>query len=210
MKTMTKMVVLLIVLGFGLPSYGEILVYKLSESWTDYDQGEQQWEVDKGSGKAYLVVDVDYEAGTIANAVRIWYGKDAEGKWFIQEPVNLELVRVDDSTRVQWVVMEKNMEQAAEGLSGNFYMLTGPARDRNVGTGEAQEVANKLTGYGLSDYVAPPRWLGTSKLSATLYPSWTYWANGDGEDEGNQDFEAATQFIADYLTNKGYEDLAGT
>jgi hypothetical protein len=209
MKTLAKVIMLLVVLGFCLPSHAEILVYKGTQNGTSYDLQQEEWTVDKESGPMYIVMDVDYVGGTITQSTVVGYGKDADGKWFSQDPLNLELVRVDDGARVRWVVMEKDVQVDGEQISGgfHFHMLAGLAGNKNVGTGEKQEVASKLTGYGLEDRTEEgQRSVRMSTISFTFYPAWTYWANGEEEDEGNQDFDTTVQMIVDYLTNKGYEE----
>jgi hypothetical protein len=206
MKTLGTMAVLLVVLGLCLPSYAEILVYKSTQNATTYLQDGGEWHVETVVRKGYLVVEVDYDAGTITQGAGIGYGRDADGKWYEQNTVNFELVRVESGTSVRWVVMEKDVEFDGQEITGGiFSMVTGLARDRSIGTAEKQEVANKLSGYGLYDEAGDgQRYITESTLSATLYPAWTYWANGDGENEGNQDFDTTTQMIVDYLTNRGY------
>jgi hypothetical protein len=206
MRTLGKMAALLVVLGFCLPAHGEILVYKLTQSGTFWWPEGEGWASDKGTWKGYVVVDIDYTDNTITQAMGIGYERDADGKWFEEDPLQLELVRVETGTKVQWVIVDKEAEFDGETVvSGFFLMLAGPARDRNVGTGEKQEVANTLKGYVLEgENQEGNQDLGMSSLSVTLYPAWTYWANGDGDDEGNQDFDATTQMIEDYLSGKGY------
>jgi hypothetical protein len=211
MKTLGAMAILLVVLGLCLPGYAEILVYKVTQNGTSYDQEQGEWQVVKHSGeKMYIVMDVSYATGTILNSGIVDYGKDENGKWFSQTPLNLELVRVDDGARVRWVVMEKTVEVAGDVVNGGFHMLAGLAGTKNVGTGEKQEVASKMTGYGLEDQTdGGQRSIGILTISATFYPAWTYWANGDAADEGHQDFDTTVQWIMDNLASKGYQARQG-
>jgi hypothetical protein len=208
MKTLGRITVLLVVLGLCVPSFGEILIYKLTESGTFYEEvGVDDWEVDKDTGKGYMVIDIDYGTGEIVESALAQYGVDAGEKWFEMVPLNLEVVRVDDGTRVTWIVMEKDIDDVGGEPSGSFHLLAGTARDKNVGTGTNEEVASKLSGYGLEDNLDGDRSIGLSKVSATFYASWTYWANGDEIDEGNQDFGTVMDEIAAYLEDKGYTEI---
>jgi hypothetical protein len=207
MKMLAKLTMVLVVLGFCLPSFGEILVYKFTETDTYFQQEGEQWEVRKETNKGYIIVEVNYDDYTITQAEGIGYWKDDEGKWFKQNPVDLELVRVTYDSKVQWVIMEKEVELDGEELVGvNFVMLAGKAGNKNIGVEEAKEVASSLSGYILEDTTqdAGRSIQMSSKITLTLYPSWTYWANGDEEDEGNKNFEATKQMIKAYLTKKGY------
>jgi hypothetical protein len=164
MKTLATMTALWVVLGLCLPSYAEILVYKATENGNNFTQAQDQWVVERGPWKGYMVIEIDYQSNTITQAGAMEYGRDADGhKYFKRYSLDLELVQVDDGTRVRWIVMQKS-------LSGVFYMLTGLARDGNVGTGEAQEVASRLTGYGLVDQANDgQRAIGMTTLSLTFY-----------------------------------------
>jgi hypothetical protein len=209
MKMLAKLTMVLVVLGFCLPSFGEILVYKFTETDTYFQQEGEQWEVRKETNKGYIIVEVNYDDYTITQAEGIGYWKDDEGKWFKQNPVDLELVRVTYDSKVQWVIMEKEVELDGEELVGvNFVMLAGKAGNKNIGVEEAKEVASSLSGYILEDTTqdAGRSIQMSSKITLTLYPSWTYWANGDEVDEGNQDFEGTKEMIKAYLTKKGYTE----
>jgi hypothetical protein len=209
MKALARLVLVLVVLGFCLPSYGEILVYKCTGTGTEFDKGEDGWELNKKTYKGYVVIDVDYTTNTIRQAELISYRKHGEGKWFEQNPLDLELVRVIYDTKIQWVVMQKGvLLEGEEIVAGGFAMLAGQARNRNIGIEETKEVPSSLSGYDLWDETdeGGGRYLSMSKITLTLYPSWTYWANGDDEDEGNQDFELTKQMIKDYLIGKGYTE----
>jgi hypothetical protein len=206
MKALAKSVMVLIALGFCLPSYGEILVYKCTQTATWCEQQLGQWAVEKETWRGYVVIDVNYDDNTITQAELIWYGKDEDGKWFEQQSSDLELVRVNYDSKVQWVVMEKEVQLDGEELvGGKFAMVAGSARSRNIGTGENREVATTLSGYVLTDQTEDGgRYIEMSKMTVTLYPSWTYWANGDDMDEGKQNFGLTTAMIKAYLIKKGY------
>jgi hypothetical protein len=208
MKTSRKIAVLLAVLGLCLPSYGEILIYKFSETDTYFQQNSQEWQMRKEVNRGYVFFEVDYTDNTITQGEAIGYGKGEAGKWFQSTPAGLELVRVDSGDKVQWVFVGKEVTSAAEeAVRGQFIMVAGRARNRNIGVGENREVASTLAGYILEDADRDAgRSIQMSKLTLALYSAWTSWANGDGPDEGNQDFDATRQMIKEYLIGKGYTE----
>jgi hypothetical protein len=205
MKTLATMAVLAVVLGLCLPSYGEILVYKLTNNSTYYRQEAGQWQVEKGAYKRYLVLEVDYAQNTVTRAEAIEYETWPDRTKHINlSEFTAELVRVEAGTTIRWVVMVKQTQgEGEQATMAGFHMLTGLARDRNIGTDQKQEAANKLTGYNLDDTAQEDgRSIGIGTLSATLYPAWTYWANG--ANKGNQDLDTTVQMIVDYLEARGY------
>jgi len=207
MKRLANLTIVLVAIGFCLPGYGEILVYKVTETGTEYHKDGTSG-VEKYTAKGYLVIDVDYTSNSITQAEIIWYGKNQEDLWFSQDVVTLELVRVDCDGKINWVITAKDPEFDGEELVGvNFILLAGKAGNKNIGVGESKEVASSLTGYSLWDnteYIV--RYVGMSKVKISLYTSWTRWANGDDDDEGKQNFDATKQMIKDYLTDKGYTE----
>jgi hypothetical protein len=206
MKTLGKVAALLTVLGFCLPSYGEILVYKYRATGTTIFQQDGEWHVKKQTVTGYFVVQVNYDDYTVSQAVQIDYRKDEMGKRFWQHPVNPELVRVEDGSHMRWVLLNE-MDVVGEEATGAFLITMGGARSRNIGIAEKREVATAMSGSGLfNNPEGEDRAYIMANFSLTFYPSWTYWANGDEDDEGSQDFEATKQMIKDYLEAKGYTE----
>jgi hypothetical protein len=66
-KTPATVVVLLAVLGLSLASYGEILVYKLTQNGTSYRLQGGEWRVEKEPGKGYGVIDRNWVNGDREN-----------------------------------------------------------------------------------------------------------------------------------------------
>ena len=208
MKTLARMTVLLVVLGLCLPSYGEILVYKATQTMTSYTEvAEGEWDVMKETSKSYLVIDVNYTTNTFTQSASINYGRDPNGKFFEENALSLELVRVTSDDRVRWVVLQEEIEPNEMAPSGSIYALAGLASDRNIGTGTKSEAAAKLKGSGFEDRTNEGlRELGLASVSATLYSAWTVRANGTGTGQLNQSFSDTLAFIEVYLTSKGYEN----
>jgi hypothetical protein len=210
MKMAGKIAVLLAVLGLCLPSYGEILVYKYTNKGNEFKQKEGGWEARNQPETSYIVLNVNYDDYTITQAEVINYWRDRSGKWFDRGSVELELVRITYGNKVHWVIMVKQADfnEAQELVGGGFVMLAGAARNRNIGTGNAREVASSLSGYSLWDRIEEDGWrrIEMPKDSMTLHASWTSWANADDENKGHQDFAATTGMIANYLIAKGYTE----
>jgi hypothetical protein len=204
MTTLGKVITLLVVLGLGLPSYGEILVYKTIQTGTYWEHEGEEWVIDKRPSKAYVVFDVDYGDNTITQAEVIGYETNENGKEFDENLLDAELVRVENGARVQWLILIQGVLEP-EITGSSTHMVAGQARSRSIGAQENREVATTLRGYGLQNETTDEfRNVGMWAHSFTLHSTWTHWANGDGEGEGNQDFEATTQMIKDYLIGKGY------
>ena len=205
MRTLARLAVLVVVAALCLPAHGEILIYTSSGSGTWYHlAGDGTGEVDKETDKGYVVLDVTYnEDGTItvneAHSIRYW--KDNDGKWYEQDELEeLEIVRVPDGTKVQWVIVEKG----AEDGSAWIVLLAGKASEQDIGAAENQEVAKSLKGYILRDETYDgERELSMRKMSLK-YSGWTKWANDP--DGGDGDILAAKGYIEDYLEGKGYEE----
>jgi hypothetical protein len=212
MKALAGLVTALFALGFCLPSYGEILVYKYTQKDTRFEQEDGQWEVEKRKCTGYMVIDLDYDDYTITQAELISCWKDPEVPWFEQDSVDLELVRFVYDGKVQWVIMEKETQLDGDDITGIiFTMLAGRARNKDIGADEAQEAASKLTGYSLRDEAGQDIEIA-SKISIKLYSSWTKYANREDDLETEkieglgQDYDATVEFIRAYLEEQGYQD----
>jgi hypothetical protein len=209
MKTSTRVVMLLVVLGLSLPGYGEILVYKATQSGTFYRLKGGEWRIQKESGKGYVVIEMNYGDTSITQAVAISYWKTADGKFFRQSLLSpdMSLARVAYDNKVEWGMVRGVVERDGETITGgSLAILTGEAYTRGIGVYEKREVANKLTGYGLEDFTRDggDRDIADITVSLTWYPAWTSWAND--MNRGNQVFTAATGMITQYLIRKGYTE----
>ena len=194
----------LLVLGLCLPSSGEVLVYKFTQNGSFYESDGTTWTQDKGPWKGYMVLDVTYaeDSASLANAAVVSYGTDDGDKWYeINQIEGLTLVRVELGSKVLWFALQAFSDETG----GNFYMFSGSASARKVGDPGKLEAPNKLSGYGLEAFHEDVGGsLGMTTLSATLYPTWTYWANGEDDGEGGGSFEATIDHIATYLEGKDY------
>jgi hypothetical protein len=188
-----------------------ILIYKTAVTRTSFELQGGEWQAQSKTERGYAVVAVNYVDNTITQAAGIHYWTDNGGKRYEQNPEDLELVRIPYGGKVQWVLVGKRVEFDGDDITDiSFGMLAGRAGRRSVGMRSSREVAASLSGYSLSDGLNAAdvdRDIElTSKIKFTFYPSWTRWANGTDEDEGNQDFELITQKIGEYLAGKGYTE----
>ena len=209
MKTVAKAVALLVVLALSVPSYGEILVYKYTITRTNFEQTNGEWAMERRTYKGYKALDINYDDYTVSGGAQIRYWIDNNQKVYERHPFDVELVRVPVGTNVQWVIVAKDAESDGEKLTRlSLEIMSGQARHRGIGGVAAREVASKLAGHCLRDELgakdADRDVEVASKLSLTLHSAWTYWANGDGANEGNQDLTQTMQMITDWLEAKGY------
>lgn len=190
------------------PLTGGILVYKYTATRTGYERRAGEWEVGTGTYKGYFAVEIDYDDYSITRAFGIRYWTEGGEKLYAQSPQDVELVRVPYGGRVRWLMLSPEVELDGQEITGiSFMMMAGRAGRRGIGTGTAREVPSKLTGYSLGD------WRDAedgdrdiemaSRVSFTLYPAWTRWANEP--DGGNGDLDLTMQMIRNYLEGKGYE-----
>ncbi|MCK4784851.1 MAG: hypothetical protein KAV87_13950 [Desulfobacteraceae bacterium] len=202
MKTLAKLVILLAVVALSVPAYGEILLYNIKEKEIcDYEYEGGQWEIRVGSGRGYLVLDVDFLTGTIVEATSIGYWKEKGGtKWYDADPINLELVVVD-AKRKSWVILEKIATPDKHAI----LMVAGTVKSTNVGSGQNQEVAKSLKGYNLNDETnGPSPELEMDSLSLKLHSKGTKSFNDPLGINGN--FNDSVQEVVDYLESKGYQE----
>jgi hypothetical protein len=207
MKTLAKLVVLLILLGVCLPAYGEIIIYSFTNTNSHYNNdSESGGDVGSETEKGYIILEVTYnEDGTIAsidNATRISYWKEGSDKWYEQMDIGeLSLERIvygSNDSKVRWMVYQEG--------DGSMLILTGRAYDKNIGAAENRKVATTLKGYNLwhDDLGDGSFEFGIEKITLTLKTTWTKHAN---DDEGlNQDFDAAVDYAIAYLDGKGYDE----
>jgi hypothetical protein len=208
----------LVALGVCLPSYGEILIYKYTETHYEYDRRGGTWEVEKATGTGYFLLEVTYnEDGTITvdNWQSIQYWKDEEDtKWFevYEEFVELEIEKVEYKGKVEWLFLYDYVNENSTRL----LMTPGKAYNKDIGGEERREVASILKGYFL-DFIENDPAEGDldremSQIRFTLHSVWTKYANREdnvetGKIEGlDGDYDATVEFIKEYLEGKGYEE----
>jgi hypothetical protein len=194
MKTLAKLVMLLVVLALCLPAYGDILVYKVSIKVKGIDVDEDERGTLKARG--YLVVEADFGFGDIYDSSLILYGKDDEG----------DKVQETFVDAIDYFIWLETSHGAILDIGGvGEAVLTGKAKPTNVGTDEKVDIAKKMTGNVLVDGVLPLVGfdaLGSGTISARLHSKWTKDANEDG----GIAFGVVVGIVELYLDDKGYLD----
>lgn len=232
---MKRLLMVLFVLALCIPSYGEVLVYKYSDSINflnlvdivepadENDPNIYKWDVlIKDRIKGYLVVDVNYNDFLIEDAALItyWSNKGSattgnpKGKY--QDTIDLdtlELVRItkNPNKAYGWVFSDTQNLDDEPGI----LMLFGKARIYDIGLGEKKEIAKSMKGYILGDTTDAGDEIGELQLgtvAARFDKKWTKKANTDTAEGGfGGDFEdfinsLETNGIRGQLKKKGYLD----
>ena len=175
MRKLSACLVVLVVFGICSPSFGYMLLYKVSTTvkGADDDTGEKVRIPLKG----YLLLNIN-EYDEIADANLILYGKDTDGaRKYVQlnHSDSDQLLGADDEI---WYAGD----MAFVGIWGNApfdfeIFLSGKAKWRNVGLGDEEEkfVARSIKGVTIiwADFVlgssADQDILGSANASATLW-----------------------------------------
>jgi hypothetical protein len=201
MKTLATTTLLWVALGLSLPSYGDILVYKLTQNGTDYEFRNFEWQVVKGKFQGYVVLDLNYDEFRITQAGQFTYWSRGGEKLYEEDLTHFSLVRVQEGDKTRWVVMRKERRFEGFGMHGEFTMVEGDARARKIDVNK-REVAGTLSGRFLSGTHGVD--LLIFKTSLTLYSAWTGWANGDKEQGVKRTFDDTMEMIRNSLLARGY------
>ena len=226
MKRLLKPVILLVVLTFCLPTCGEVLVYKYSHNFSDFelkDADNSQWDVQKCKSKGFFVVDVNYPNGTIQNgkvkaSALILYGKNDNGKWLeVRDFRSLQIVRLTYGlkNKVKWLFIDDDSDVDDLDADG-ILVVEGEARYTNIGFGisDKREIAMGLKGYAMANETKSGGGIAAAQegnikngnVSLRYDSKWTKKANA--ADAFNQNFEAAlfdeVNGIIASLESKGY------
>jgi hypothetical protein len=215
---MKKLVMVLAVLALCVPTYGYILVYKVTMSgtvaeWETDDTGG--WLLHKASGVGYLVLDVDDDDPNALNDVQFidYFTEDHDklynmwvtGEEFTQSILpglppkgkNIASINIDLST------------ESGTTLGGKLF---GTVKSTDIGTGGKVDVATSLKGVfaweSYEDDTLNESGYGT--LSLTLDSKWTKTANNpdgfDGDFGSFLEIDPETpQGLIEWLESKGYE-----
>ena len=217
MKTLTGITMVLGVLAICLPAHSEILIYRKTMTCVEVE-GEEvlgngpEWDWARYSGRprGYLILDVDYEDGRIAqinNAVQVEYWIEGPRKYYRQIEHEFDVRRVEVGLGVYWV-LEDLAEEPLDGL--RFMIIEGRTRNTNIGLG-----------WGILR-PAPPLLKGAflrrassdtyvyrqvcSSMSLRVHWSWTRRANSPVG--GDQDFGYAEwDIVKTWLERLGYEEV---
>ena len=166
MKTMTKLMMLLVLLAFCLPADGEILIYTKTMKCFGAE-GTQEidspviWDwVGDERVVGFLILDVLYEDGEIVwvwDAEQVEYWREGRERFYEQweEGYGVERIEVPGRTElappIVWWVLENWWLDEGIGVEDAFFVMhRGKARPVNIGLGwapeEKREAASVLQG----------------------------------------------------------------
>ena len=193
---MKKLAMLLVILALCVPSYGDILVYKVTISGKAILEGAGEFAVIKSiTIKGYSVVDLDSE-----NDELIVYGKELDGDKY-QRNIGGVLEDLD------WWNLEKEGQYAVatwvkDGQLGELALI-GTAKLIDIGYGKDNKeyAPSSMAGHGKvwNDPITDAIIMGSGSVTATLDGSLTKTANQWG-----QDFEYTVNRVEQILNNQGY------
>ena len=210
MKRLLALLVVLAVLGMCAPSYGYLLVYKLSSTMKVVD-----YTTDSSGNlpvKGYLAVDIDDVDGDLLDATMVFYGKDDNGDktYFAQEfetdGFDMNWDEVGDYIGVDiWNYSEEPFDYEI--------MLTGTLQNKNVGFGNSSAdrriAPNTLKGTMVSwwggIFDIDQELFGSGDASLTFDFGLTKAANQSETDV----YEVITEIVEGNggLVDKGYAEL---
>jgi hypothetical protein len=222
---MKKLVMLLVVLALCVPSYGYILVYKMTVSgttaeWEATDDTEG-WLLHKASARGYLVLDVDDDDPNVLYDVQFidyWSeGNDkGYGMWDTGEEFTHSILSGLPPKGKNIVRMELSFTVDGFEVGGR---VLGTVKSTDIGTldddekKEKKDVATSLKGVCAWEDESEYPESGYGTVSLTLDSKWTKTANNPDEEKGfGGDFWSfldpgsdAPQGLINWLESKGYE-----
>jgi hypothetical protein len=228
-KKMKKLVMVLVVLALCVPTYGYILVYKVTMSGTvaGWKTTPDGWLLSKASGRGYLVLDVDDDDPNVLNDVQFidYYTEDHDklyDMWDAGEEFTHSILPGRPPKGKNIVCVDLNLVDSGFELGGR---VLGTVKSTDIGTLDEDEkkekvdVATSLKGVGAwesyEDDTLNESGYGT--LSLTLDSKWTKTANNPDEEKGfGGNFENflapesdAPQGLINWLESKGYGPAGG-
>lgn len=197
MKIMAKLIMLLVVLAFCMPAQADILIYNKSVKYEGVELGETTDDLYRCSYRGYLILEVTFdpngEIDTIDEAVQIIYWRDGQTKYTDDWEHDFDIARFEEGNISGYGLTESDTGE------GYFYasMLSGRARDMDIGFEDVNEVPQQLKGTTLEHDTGNYSEVGSYNLR--LNNSWTRFANEEGYDA-----EDAYDDIVDMLADRGY------
>lgn len=197
MKTLIRLVMLLVVLGICLPAQADILIYSMTTKyWAAEDIGDNDWDIFSATIKGYLILDLIIEEGQITgfdNAMHIDYGRDRNEKWTDEVTHNIDIEKILYDDNIQYILTESDFED------GNFrvMMLTGEGRDYNIGSQQLLEIPRQLEGRILWHDVSDISEI--SDVEMRIQQNLTKEAN-----EQKMDFDEANEMVRNWLRQRGW------
>ena len=198
MKTLVKLVVLLVILAMSLPVQGDILIYNKTVTWEGVDFGVED-DVYKETDRGFLILEVTYENGEIVsvdNAIQIIYGGRGGDKWIDEWTHNFEIHRIHDGNIIGYGLVEYDSDD------GYFYAISvsGKAKEQNIGNDDPNEVPQSLVGTAIEHDTGNFSERGTYNLRLNNR------ATRDANQEG-MDFDTVYDNVIEYLNGRGYPSI---
>jgi hypothetical protein len=213
MKTLMKVLIVLIVLVFCVPANGEILIYQKTIRGFDCNSLDDQWEVNERRDRGYLILEIEYDSEgeeqtiEVINAVQIEYFKEDDSKWYVVDEMHsFWLIRADYNGKIAWILLESSINIIIGDV--DILMLQGLAADCSIGLGTdvQREAAKRLKGNFLSDQqLSINHTIETLRISLRLHSQWTKIANNPNRLNGS--FDDAVADVEAGLIKRGYEEL---
>jgi hypothetical protein len=225
---MKKLVMVLVVLALCVPTYGYILVYKVTMSGTEAKletDGTEGWLLQKESGVGYLVLDVDDDDPNVLYDVQFidYFTEDHDklyNMWVTGEEFTHSILPGLPPKGKN--IASINIDLSAESGTTLGGKLFGTVKSTDIGTGGKVDVATSLKGVfaweSYEDDTLAESGYGT--VSLTLDSKWTKTANNEDEEKGfggdfwsfldsesgpSEDEPKAPQGLIYWLESKGYE-----
>ena len=195
MKTMARLVMLLVIVTICLPAQGDILIYNKTVKWEGVEFGEPD-DVYRETNRGFLILEVTIENGEITsvdNARQIIYGGAGQDKWTDEWTHYFDIYRFEDGNIVGYGLTEFDSD---EGYNYAF-SVGGLARRQNIGNADPNEVPKHLVGNAIEHEPGDFSERGTYDLR--LNNCMTRDANKD-----DMTFGEAYNMVREWLTDRGY------
>jgi hypothetical protein len=143
MRKLVGLVVVLAAFGFCAPSYGYILVYKVTGGMKAVEWNVQK-KIINVSVKGYAAIDINDSNGAVDDKQMVIYGKDASGnlKYYVDSFDK-------DHAKVALYQIASVVELDIWDYNSPFYydfVMTGNVKATDIGTGSKQLAASSLSG----------------------------------------------------------------
>lgn len=199
MKSLSKYVLLLIVLLICCPVRGDIIVYNRSNKYWFASGSDIDWTITRSGARGYVLMDITYDPNgdidSINDSIEIQYGKTGASEWYTETSHGFNVSRVVEGRFIKWLVVE-SIEVPG---GGSMIMLNGKARHTGIGFDDPNEVAAHLKGRKL-EYLpggTNSAYVGTYALRLNKRLTRIY--NTD-----SMTFNEALNAIRAFLEEKGY------
>jgi len=210
---MKKLLVLVFIAALCMPSYGEILVYKVTcsfDTWIDYNDTDY-YDVATSVGTkqltGYLVLDVDLDTWEFnGDPIVIYYGKQGTNKWGEFFSIDAGEQWIDTFTiqgkAYKGVLMQFGWVDDQEIVGSSWEELYGKTSNVDIGKGAKNKVAvpNNLKGIVEQWDETDDIFDGLGNITANLDSKYTQYGN---KGEGHNELDTVKYILA-ALKKQGY------